>query len=83
MDTDNHVALITQKYWVRLPDPLPKFQRSTMPSIGKLIAERSRRDPEFKRQVIDALYKLLADAKPNTQHWQRISKAIHALEDMK
>ena len=54
-----------------------------MPSIGKLIAERSRRDPEFKRQVIDALYRLLADAKPKTKYWEQLSKAIHALEDMK
>ena len=54
-----------------------------MPTLGKLIAERSKHDPEFKRQVLNELYRLLAGAKPKTKYWEQLSKAIHALEDMK
>jgi len=52
-------------------------------TLGQIIASRAKRDPEFKRQVLEALYKLLAKAQPKTKHWQRISRALHALEDMK
>ena len=53
------------------------------PSLGQLIATRAQRDPEFKRQVLNELRRLLAKAEPRTEHWLRLDKAVHALEDMK
>ena len=52
-------------------------------TVGQIIAARAKRDPEFKRQVLSELRTQLAGAKPRTEHWQHIDKAIHALEDMK
>jgi hypothetical protein len=53
------------------------------PSIGLLIAARAKRDPEFKRQVLNELYRLLAEAEPKTPLWRNLDKAITAFERMK
>lgn len=51
--------------------------------LGKLIADRAKRDPAFKRQTLKALYSKLAEAKPKTEAWQKLSRAIALLEKMK
>jgi len=52
------------------------------PSLGQLIASRSKRDPTFKKQILKNLYKKLAEAKPKTEPWKRLSRAIAALENL-
>jgi hypothetical protein len=53
------------------------------PSLSKLIVARAKRDPEFKRQVLNELYRLLAEAEPKTPLWRNLDKAITAFERMK
>ena len=53
------------------------------PSIGQLIVKRAARDKEFKRQVLTSLRTNLAKTKPTTKEWQRISRAIAAIENLK
>jgi hypothetical protein len=53
------------------------------PSLGKLIADRAKRDPTFKRQTLTALRTSLAKTKPRTEQWQRINRAIVALDNLK
>ena len=52
-------------------------------TVGQIIAARAKRDPEFKRQVLNELYRLLAKAEPNTPLWRNLDKAITAFERMK
>lgn len=53
------------------------------PSLGSLIVARAKRDPEFKKQTLAALRRSLAKAKPNTEAWKRIDRAIVAIEKLK
>jgi hypothetical protein len=53
------------------------------PSLGKLIAARAQRDPVFKKQTLVTLRKKLAKAIPKTAEWQRLDRAITAIENMK
>jgi hypothetical protein len=53
------------------------------PSLGKLIASRASRDKAFRKQTLAALFKKLAEAKPKTEAWRRLERAIVALENMK
>ena len=53
------------------------------PSLSKLIVARAKRDPEFKKQTLAVLYMKLAIAIPNTAEWQRLDRAITAIENMK
>ena len=52
-------------------------------SLGQLIAERAKRDPVFKQQTLTALRTKLAKTKPRTEEWQRINRAIVALDNLK
>ena len=52
------------------------------PSLGSLIANRAKRDPIFKKQTLKALRKKLVEAKPKTEAWKRIDRAITALEKL-
>ena len=52
-------------------------------SLGQLIMDRAKRDPLFKQQTLTALYRKLAKAIPSTAEWQRLARAITALENMK
>ena len=52
-------------------------------TVGQIIAARAKRDPEFKRQVLNELYRLLAEAEPKTSLWKHLDKAITAFEKMK
>jgi hypothetical protein len=53
------------------------------PSLGQLIVARAKRDPEFKKQTLAVLYRKLAKAIPKTAEWQRLDRAISAIENMK
>jgi hypothetical protein len=53
------------------------------PSLGQLIVARAKRDPAFKKKTLTALYRKLAKTIPSTAEWQRLDRAITALENMK
>src|ERR1039458_5473270 len=54
-----------------------------MPSVGQLIAARAQRDVVFRKEVLRALYKRLAEAAPKTLLWRNLDKTITAFERMK
>ena len=56
-----------------------------MAKFGKLVMDRARRDPEFKRQVLRELRKRLAQAKKNkdADFTVPLVRAIISLEKIK
>jgi hypothetical protein len=53
------------------------------PSLGQLIVDRAKRDLKFKKQTLTILRTNLAKAKPKTDEWHRLNRAIVALDNLK